>query len=729
MLGSEGAASKGAWKRFKDQEAAIDREEQAFEDGGRVGFDNGGQLVQPGPGRLGFKEAGLVDSMKIRFKLGDDIVENLNILMETDYPKSNKPEVIQKRIDDFAIEFKKITNRLPTANEIRGFGASSTTATSIKKAKYMKEGINYMEETDEMKKIKRIDVVGTEIEQKILTLSKDPKYIKEDGTPNIKKLAKDIYPDRKLDDARKQIRHTLERTIDYKGKKNIPGEITAAKQSKKNARENIKIAQKKAGIPTTKQADQVIDKILSQNEIYQKMSVEDIAKDKDFLKRLRVQIDSVTGDVTFDGYTKKSPVRGKVFTDIELAQHAKDKSIRYELFTPDHINPKATRMQNVGYPINFQAATYMENSHLANARTYLKKNPDGNWKPIDNYLSSKNLTIRGPEFKQKYGFKLPIKFNPETGTSNIVELSFKKTVPYPPRKYTGAAKAGLKGAFNVAKFAGKGALGATDLLVSLGKGGTGVTLGFFAELGAAMEQTAKGQPGIGFSQTILGDVYNFLADKTGLPKVNIENSLLKLAKTEEEKAVMKSLIDLGEKEKEFKKKATRFDYLVNAPGFEREGINMDKLGEEVTQLYSNLKTQEPKVINSESGDVLADLSFRLANKGIERLKGPLGKIVGDAQLKYKSMDQNVLAESYFKSQVPVPNKVVGFDMYEAPGDVENTNKQLGLPTSFEAEPNQLDDIYDMGRQGAVTGGLATLAGKRSEPMPQGLNYLMRKKYD
>ena len=387
------------------------------------------QLVQPGPGRLGFKDAGLVDSMKIRFDLGDDIVEKLNILMETDYPKSNKPEVIQKRIDDFAIKFKKITNRLPTASEIRGFGASSTMATSTKKAKYMKEGINYMEETDEMKKIKRIDVVGTEIEQKILNLSKNPKYIKEDGTPNIKKLAKDIYPDRKSDDARKQIRKTLERTIDYEGKKNIPGEITSAKQSKKNALENIKIAQKKAGIKTTEQADLVIDKILSQNEIYQKMSVEDIAKDKDFLKRLRVQIDSVTGDVTFDGYTKKSPVRGKVFTDLELAQHAKDKAMKYKLIAPDHINPKATRMQNVGYPINFQSATYMENSHLGNARKYLLKNPDGNWKPIDNYLSSKNLTIRGPEFKQKYGFKLPIKFNPETGTSNIVESSLKKTVP------------------------------------------------------------------------------------------------------------------------------------------------------------------------------------------------------------------------------------------------------------------------------------------------------------
>ena len=31
-------------------------------------------------------------------------------------------------------------------------------------------------------------MVGTELEQKILNFSKDPNYIKEDGTPNIKKL-------------------------------------------------------------------------------------------------------------------------------------------------------------------------------------------------------------------------------------------------------------------------------------------------------------------------------------------------------------------------------------------------------------------------------------------------------------------------------------------------------------------------------------------------------------
>jgi len=48
MLGSEGAASKGAWKRFKDQEEAIDREEQAFEEGGLVTTPKRGLVDGPG---------------------------------------------------------------------------------------------------------------------------------------------------------------------------------------------------------------------------------------------------------------------------------------------------------------------------------------------------------------------------------------------------------------------------------------------------------------------------------------------------------------------------------------------------------------------------------------------------------------------------------------------------------------------------------------------------------
>jgi hypothetical protein len=277
------------------------------------------------------------------------------------------------------------------------------------------------------KRFRPYKMVDTEFSQKIIDASKDPKYIKKDGTPNVKRIAKDFFPERKLDDARKAVRKILVTGIDYEGKKNIKGEITSAKQSKKNALENIKIAQKKAGINTTKQADQVIDKIVSQNEIYQKMSVEDIAKDKKILNRLRVQIDPVTGSVDYNGYTKLDVNKKTIMNDLELAQHAKNKAGTYELFTPDHITPKAWRKQNVGYPINFQPVTYMENSHFDNARTYLMANPDGNIKPIDNYLTSQNQTIRFG--KNKYGFKLPIVFNSKTGTSNIVEISLKKTIP------------------------------------------------------------------------------------------------------------------------------------------------------------------------------------------------------------------------------------------------------------------------------------------------------------
>ena len=283
----------------------------------RVSMAEGGtpQLVQPGPGRQGYGGSPVYTINEENFKLLDDLIPNTELTINE----------IKVKLGGNEKSGNQGVNKLIEAWE----ASDKDRVVSEKRFRPYKMG-------------------DTEFSQKIIDASKDPKYIKKDGTPNVKRIAKDFFPEKKLDDARKAVRKILVTGIDYEPKKNIPGEITAAKQSKKNALENIKIAQKKAGINTTKQADQVIDKILSQNEIYQKMSVEDIAKDKKLLNRLRVQIDPVTGDVTFDGYTKKSPVRGKVFSDLELAQHAKNKAGTYELFTPDHITPKAWRKQNVG---------------------------------------------------------------------------------------------------------------------------------------------------------------------------------------------------------------------------------------------------------------------------------------------------------------------------------------------------------------------------------------------
>jgi len=254
-------------------------------------------------------------------------------------------------------------------------------------------------------------------------LTADYKAQLVDGKPNISTLAKKYFPNKAKNDARMQVNDILK-----KANLRDPSEWEnpskgVLNQSKTNAYNNIIAAKKKAGVATSSQTDKLIRKVLDQNEIYQNMSIEDIAKDKKLLESLRLRIDADTGEVFFDGYTKSDPNWKKkgILNDFELAEHAKNRANKYTLIAPDHISPKSLKKQNVWYPNNIQPTTYMENSQLNNARTYLQNNPDGNWKSIDNYLDSRNLTIRGKEFTQTYGYKEPIVYNSKTGTSNIVD--------------------------------------------------------------------------------------------------------------------------------------------------------------------------------------------------------------------------------------------------------------------------------------------------------------------
>jgi hypothetical protein len=538
-------ASKGAFDAF----AAAHKEPRITAQEPRIELA-GGQLVQPGVGRPGYGGPPVYTVNEANFKLLDDLILNTELTL-------NEIKV-------------KLGGNEKSGNQ--GINKLIDAWTASDKDRVVSE-----------KRFRPYKMEGTELSQKIIDASKDQKYIKKDGTPNIKRIAKDFFPEKKLDDARKMVRSILVAGIDYEGKKNIPGEITSAKQAKKNAYENIKIANKKAGIETTKQADQVIDKILSQNEIYQKMSVEDIAKDKNLLKRLRVQIDPVTGNVTFDGYTKKSPVRGKVFSDLELAQHAKNKADTYELFTPDHITPKAWRKQNVGYPINFQSATYMENSQLDNGRRYLMNNPDGNIKPIDNYLKSQNQTIRFG--KNKYGFKLPIVFNSKTGTSNIVELSVKKTIPkFKPPVSGGAAIHSFPA--NLPR-----------MWKMLGSGG----------------RKALGWATAGLSE------YAFF-------KLDMMNEMGKGKSKEEAKDIAASNATLGlYKNKEYMKdlKKTAKDMGIDSQAFEKVyelNKNMDKVQKQHQRYQDIIKNLEAREDSPEKAKALASMKNKYAEwkKGIEK---------------------------------------------------------------------------------------------------------------
>ena len=63
-------------------------------------------------------------------------------------------------------------------------------------------------------------------------------------------------------------------------------------------------------------------------------------------------------------------------------------------------------------------------------------------------------------------------------------------------------------------------------------------------------------------------------------------------------------------------------------------------------------------------------------------------------------------------------------MFANPEQIQSTQQQLGLPTSYKATPQELDDIYDMGRLGASSGGIASGPPPEKGPQSQGLAYLM-----
>ena len=242
-----------------------------------------------------------------------------------------------------------ILNTELTLNEIKAkFGALPRTGN---------DGINRLIKAWEKSKSSRMVPFDR---FKAYRLTKDSQYVKDviakrKETGSTKATAKFFKKQIKT------IRNLLHKFApQYISAANISGPETGAKNVRKRQYENLKEAYKKAGITTTAQTKGIIEKILSQNQIYANRSIEELAKDKNLLRSLRLGINPTTGEINFDGYTKTRPVKGKIFTDLELAQHAKNKASNYQLVTPDHITPKALKAQNVGYPINLQSATYME---------------------------------------------------------------------------------------------------------------------------------------------------------------------------------------------------------------------------------------------------------------------------------------------------------------------------------------------------------------------------------
>ena len=424
-------STREAYKEYLEIRPFLDAESQmfiekelGFADGGRIGFDKGGSVA------LAKILNELPDGTEVTRDMVQKIIDdnNLDVTVRNFFAR---PSTILKE----GITLSKRMSPIKITDELLKSVDNYIKNTPLN-LKQIGEDLGYKPtEKGQSGQLRSTSPLIKEYEAKYGKIPEGrfkPYKLTEgsDYVQNIIKLREElgstnaVSKQLKLDN--KTIRNALKagNRFDLIGDVNVRGPETGAKAIKKRAKEVIKEAEKKAGPKTTKQAKEVIQGIADRNKIYANMSAEELAKDKNFLRRLRLRINPNSGAVDFTGYTEANPVRGKVFSDIELAQHAIDKAKKGELIAPDHITPKRFRKQNVGYPINFQPATYMENSQFENAKKYLINNPTGNVAPINSYLKANNKTIRFG--KNKYGYTGNIVFNAETGNQTL--LDFEKRI-------------------------------------------------------------------------------------------------------------------------------------------------------------------------------------------------------------------------------------------------------------------------------------------------------------
>jgi len=186
----------------------------------------------------------------------------------------------------------------------------------------------------------------------------------------------------------------------------------------------------KAGKKTADQYKKVKADIAKQNDVLAKMSIKDIANNKQLLNSVRLSINPQTGEVSYTNYTVNNP-KGKTIsksvklTDLELAQKIKQEASDGRFYVTEHIGKKSFNKANLAFPNNIQSANYMSNAQLENARRFLII-PENRNTPaaqnLDKTLEDLKLTIRGPEYGNKpIGNKMDIIFDSKTGVSNIVQ--------------------------------------------------------------------------------------------------------------------------------------------------------------------------------------------------------------------------------------------------------------------------------------------------------------------
>ena len=351
-----------------------------------------GQLVQPGPGRQGF-----ADKRKSPTKINEDLFTKIDDLI-ADAGKAGK--VLGKKGLGEGLGYK-VVEKGKTAGQgglnkvIEAWEQSRDTVFEYKPAKF----------TADNPKVKQvIELFESGMKKRAIA--------KQTGI------------------TRKEIRSIFHQfKPEYIGETNAPtgeGKWGHKRRRQKLIKELEAVLKKMpGGQKTLDQTVGLMDSIWAKNDEILKMTDDEIWNNKLFREAMNLDVTELKAGkgINFNRYANltKEEFAAKV-----RAMAGPNSRTFYQ---PEHIIPISSQRTASLFPKNIQVAIGKTGGQMETLKNFVKNSPDSEFiSEIDEFLTRQNVQIQKPD-KTFVGFKGDIVYDTKTGTSNIVESSFKKTVP------------------------------------------------------------------------------------------------------------------------------------------------------------------------------------------------------------------------------------------------------------------------------------------------------------
>jgi hypothetical protein len=257
-----------------------------------------------------------------------------------------------------------------------------------------------------------------------------------------------------------------------------------------------------------------------------------------------------------------------------------------------------------------------------------------------------------------------------------------------------------------AKIATKGAATLADLAISAGKGGTGLAVGALLEADPIITGMSEGKD---FGQTARDTFIGSAID--AIPGVNLgslNEDLIKLADTEEQRVAIQNLIDYQKDYARFTKDLGAFRSYSNL-----DQVSLEELGftasdlvnmeNQLAKRFEDIQTRAPKVYNPEAFSLVRELATKEAEKRKANLEGIQGAIFGDRMAKDPDFIENQIQQILAAST-------------GAQGATDSYTDNYRFLPQEQLSPEELDERFDMeGGIMAANGGRIGFADGPKDP--------------